>query len=151
MDDRKGKVVYFAHPMSHYDTDFEWECIDTIIHMLTPIGEDPTEGFIHIMNPNQKWLSTLYKRRLHAGDEDPFEIFREIATSCSMIVGVSFMNGDIGAGVAEEIKSCIEVGIPAYLIFLHAGQKLFMPVTNIDEYRILSRKDTRDRKEKGVM
>src|SRR5210317_890062 len=149
MDDRKGQVAYFAHPISHYDTDFEWECINIIIEMLTPIGEDPTDGFIHIMNPNQRWLSNLYQRRRADGNEDPFDIFRQIALSCDMIVGVTFYDGTIGAGVGEEMKTCIENGIPTYLIMIHEGKKLFIPVSDMSNYVILSREETRRKIKRG--
>lgn len=150
-DERKGKVVYFAHPIAHYDTDLEWECIETIIHMLTPIGEDPTDGFIHIMNPNQRWLSNLYIQRRDSGHKDPFDIFRQIASACDIIVGVTFMNGKIGAGVGEEMETCIKNGIPAYLIMLHEAQKLFLPISSMDNFVILSRDDTRAKIKRGEM
>lgn len=150
-DNRKGEVVYFAHPICHYDRDIEWECINIILEMLTPIGEDPTDGFIHIMNPNQRWLSNLYQRRLAEGEEDPFDIFRQIALSCDMIVGVTFADGTIGAGVGEEMKTCIEKGIPAYLIMLHDKRKLFIPVSNMDNYVILSRDETRKKIKRGFI
>lgn len=145
------RTAYFAHPISHYDDDIEWECIETIITMLTPVGKDVTEGWIHIMNPNQRWLSNLYERRLREMDEDPFDIFRQIAISCDVIVGVSFMDGSIGAGVAEEIKTCLLEGIPAYLIYINNGIKLFLPVSNIDNFKILSREETRAKTKEGII
>jgi hypothetical protein len=148
---KEGKVVYYAHPLSHYDTDFEWECVETILHMLTPIGEDPTEGYIHIMNPNQRWLSNLYKNRTNG--TDPFEIFREIVRSCNAIVGVTFFDGTLGSGVAEEMREGLRNGIPVYVIFIDDGKKLFMPVSDIamPGYRILSRVETRKKINDGEM
>ena len=151
MDDRKGQVVYFAHPICHYDKDIEWECINIIIEMLTPIGEDPSDGFTHIMNPNQRWLSNLYQRRRADGNEDPFDIFRQIALSCDMIVGVTFYDGTIGAGVGEEMKTGIEKGIPTYLIMIHEGMKLFIPVSEMSNYVILSREETRRKIKRGFI
>ncbi len=145
------KSVYFSHPMAHYNSDLEWECIEIIIGMLTPVGEDPTEGMISIMNPNQRWLSRLYLARKNAGDEDPFEIFREIARSCDIVVGVSFLDGCIGAGVAEECETALEDGKDVYLIFFNEGRKLFLPLSSLDPYEVLSREDTRSRTERGFM
>jgi hypothetical protein len=142
------KSIYFAHPMSHYDTDFEWECIDVIFTMLNPTG---TEGLISVMNPNQKWLSDLYKARKKSGDQDPFEIFREIARACDIIVGVTFMDGQIGAGVAEECRVGQESGKEVYLIFMHEGRKLLMPFLGLANYKVLTIEETRDRIYKGEM
>ena len=144
-------VVYFAHPLTHYDNDFEWECINTILTMLTPVCEDPTEGKIHIMNPNQKWLRNLYVSRRDNGHDNPFDIFRQIAKQCDTIVGVSFFDGSIGAGVSEEMNTCIKEGIPAYLIFINNGIKLFMPITSLNNFRVLSIVETREKTVIGAL
>jgi hypothetical protein len=153
MDDTiDRKTVYFSHPIAHYNTEFEWECIETIIMMLTPVGEDPTDGYIHIMNPNQKWLQNLYVTRRESGDDNPFEIFREIAISCDIVVGVTFFDGAIGAGVFEECRVALENNKDVYMIFINNGRKLFMPVTyNMSSYKVLSRKDTRQKTKDEVM
>lgn len=145
------KTVYFAHPLSHYDTDFEWECIETIIQMLTPVTEDPTEGYINIMNPNQQWLHNLYVARRESDDDNPFEIFREIAISCDIIVGVTFFDGAIGAGVYEEMRVCSANNKDVYLIFIDDGRKLFIPIINMSNYKVLSIEETHQRKVDGVM
>jgi len=140
--------IYFAHPIAHYNTEFEWECIDLIINALTPIGEDITDGGINIFNPNQKWLSKLYQKRKN---KDGFEIFREIVRCCDSIVGVTFMDGILGAGVAEELDTALAAEIPAYLIFVDNGKKYFMPVSDLKNYKILSIEETRKRIDNGVM
>ena len=150
------KTVYFAHPISHYNTEFEWECIETIYNMLMPIGADPTDGLISVMNPNQKWLSDLYQNRRSKdglADTDAFEIFREVARSCDMIVGVSFFDGALGTGVAEEMREGLRNDKEVYLLLIHDSKKLFFPVSDIamPGYKILSRKQTRLRKTNGVM
>ena len=149
--EREGKVVYFAHPIVHYDTDFEWECINVILTMLTPIDEDPSHGYIHIMNPNQRWLGNLYKQRRDAGHKDPFDIFRQIAKACDITVGCTFFDGVLGAGVAEECKTAQENGRECYLIFVHDDKKLFMPFSGLAGYKVLSRDETRERIDAGVM
>ncbi len=157
MDDIINKTVYFAHPISHYNTEFEWEAIEVIIHMLTPIGEDPTEGIIRVMNPNQKWLGGIYKARKEAGDVNPFEIFREIVKACDIVVGVTFFDGALGAGVAEECKIALESGKPVFLLYVHDGDwgegqiKLFIPFTGLGNYRVLTREETRARIDNGEM
>jgi hypothetical protein len=142
MDDRIRKV-YFAHPLVHYDEEIETECIFSILTML---GED-----IEIFNPNQSWLSDLYKARKKAGDEDPFEIFREIARVHDIIVGSTFLDGIIGAGVAEELMEGIRNGKDCYLIYIHKGVKLFLPFTSLDNYKTLDIGQTRKRTKLGEL
>ena len=150
MDD-KMKTVYFSHPISHYDTDIEWDCINTILIMLTPIGEDLSEPHIEIMNPNQKWLSNLYKNRKFKTETNPFGIFEEIAISCDIIVGVTFLDGTLGYGVYSEMRKGLEFDKPVYLIFLNDGIKLFMPVTDLSNYKVHSIEKTREKTERGDM
>lgn len=128
MDDRV-RTVYFAHPKVHYDEDIEEECIFSIIAML---GQD-----IAIFNPNLQWLNDLYVARKKAGDEDPFEIFREIARAHDIIVGATFMDGVIGAGVAAELMEGMKNGKDCYLIYINKGIKFFLPVTSLDNYQVL--------------
>jgi hypothetical protein len=145
------KAVYYSHPRTHYDTDLEWECINLIITALTPIGHDNSDGYIDVMNPNQKWLSKLYQKRKESGDNDPFEIFREIVRSCDIIVGTTFKDGTIGAGVAEECKVAQENKIDCYLIYLDYGKKLFMPFIGTEDYYIRTIEDTREKTRRGEM
>lgn len=145
------KSVYFAHPKAHYDTDFEIECIEVILHMLIPIGSNILEKKIEIFNPNQKILSKMYKERKDSGDSDPFELFREIARAADIVVGVTFFDGSIGAGVAEELIECLNNGKEAYLIFVDNGTKMFIPFINQNHYNILSIKETRERMNRGEM
>ena len=149
------KTVYFAHPIAHYDDEIEWTCIEIIMNLLTPNDRDVSDGYIDIMNPNQKWLHNMYVARKEEqcspGDKEPFEIFREIVRACDMVVGVTFFDGTLGAGVAEEMKVGLESGKEVYLIFFNQGIKFFLPVSNLDNYTILSREETRKRIDKGEM
>jgi hypothetical protein len=142
MDDRV-RSVYFAHPLVHYDEEIETECIFAIVSML---GED-----IAIFNPNQKWLSDLYKARKAANHKDPFGIFREIAKAHDIIVGATFMDGIIGAGVATELKEGVENNKDCYLIYINKGVKMFLPFTTLDNYQTLDIGQTRKRTKLGEL
>ena len=142
------KTVYFAHPMAHYDTDFEWECV-RIIHQMLNTSEEQTPN-IEIMNPNRKWLSSLYLNRKNSGDPDPFGIFREIVRGCDIIVGVSFFDGCIGAGVDEECLEGLRNGKKVFLISIKDGMKMFVPYHQA-KGKVLTREETRQRKIDKVM
>jgi hypothetical protein len=112
---------------------------------------DLTKPELEIMNPNQQWLSNVYKNRKIDNHPDPFNIFKEIASACNITVGCTFFDGSIGAGVANEMKSSLEEGKEVYLIFLHEGKKLFLPVTSLDNFKVLTIEETRERIRKGIM
>lgn len=145
------KTVYFAHPITHYNTDFEWECMDVILNMLTPVGEDITEGHVVITNPNQKWISDLYKSRKELGHPNPFGFFEEMAEAHDIIVGCTFFDGSVGSGVAKEMKTGLEKGKDVFMIFVCDGIKLFLPVSNMDLHKVLSLEETREKIKKGMM
>lgn len=145
-----NQCVYFAHTLSHYDTELEWECIETIMNMLMPIGKEPTmNSGITLMNPNQKWLHTLYMNKKKYNEVDPFSIFIDIALACDIVVGSTFLDGSIGAGVAKEMEAAIKNDMPTYILYLADGVKMFMPCLDIDNYQVLSRKETRRRIDAG--
>jgi len=143
MDDIK--TIYFSHPKVHYNEDIEMDCI-VIIGIMIDADED-----IEIMNPNQKWLSDLYMERKKAGDKNPFEIFREIARSCDIIVGVTYTDGVIGAGVHEELEEGLKAGKDVYLIYMNKYIKLFLPYASQNIYKVLSIAETSKRNKEGKM
>lgn len=145
------KTVYFAHPKAHYDTEFEMECVGLIFDMLIPIGSDVMDEHIQIFNPNQKILSAIYKARKEAGDRDPFALFREYARAADIVVGVSFFDGTIGAGVAEELTEALENDKEVYIIYVSNMRKVFMPVVSMTHYKTLSIAETRDKTMKEEM
>lgn len=142
-ENKKLTSVYYAHPISHYNTDFEWMCIEIIITMLTKIGEDLSEPSIEIMNPNQKWLSQVYQNRKAEGHEEPFGIFNEVVKGCDVVVGCTFFDGSIGAGVAKELETAQENDKDVYLIYVNGGTKLFMPLLGMSNYKVLTVEETR--------
>ena len=145
------KTVYFAHPKVHYNTEIEIECLDVIITMLNPAGSDITEGRIDITNPNQKWIGDLYQIKKDTGDPDPFQLFRDIAKAHDIVVGATFLDGTLGAGVAEECKEAYDNGKEVYLIMFHEGMKLFLPFTGFAGHVVLSIEETREKIKKGEL
>lgn len=150
------KTIYFAHPVTHYNKNIEIECIHIITTMLMPLEyADEVDDFdsigpeFEIMNPNQQWLQNVYQNRKKENHPDPFNIFREIASACDITVGCTFYDGILGAGVANEMKTALEDGKDVYLIFLDNGRKLFLPITSLDNFRILSIEETREKTKKG--
>ena len=131
-------IVYFAHALSHYNTDFEKEC-ESAIRRRFPDAD--------IFNPNQQIVQNLYENRKNSGHENPFGIFDEIVKACDYVVGVSFHDGVLGAGVGKECmigyKHCDDV-----LTLNHNFNfDYFFP----DSIKILSINETRQRIRDGVI
>jgi hypothetical protein len=148
MDDLM-KDVYIAHPKVHYNTDLEMKSIAIIAHMLSLNGLELQQ--LRIFNPNQAWLSKIYQERKANGDPDPFEIFREVARSCNIVVGITYLDGIIGAGVGEELNTAIKNGQEVYLLYLNESNVMFSPIKSLEEYGILSISETRKRNDEGRM
>ena len=149
----KMKTVYFAHPLSHYDEDIEYKCMEII---MTSFMNDEDEEQLYIFNPNDPVIDRLYKkRREDSHGPDPFSIFTELARACDYIVGACFTDGAIGYGVATELQVQIDDGKQVYLIFFDdefEGQKRFiMPVSSLSSFRVLNREETHQRNADGFI
>ena len=84
----KIKKIYYAHPVSLYDT--PRETIDlSILKYLWPDAE--------VYNPNSKLDQEKYK-------EYGMQWFLDRIEDCDLLVFRSFENGKIGAGVWKEIE-----------------------------------------------
>lgn len=150
------KTLYFAHPMSHYNEDIEYECMELIMHSFMPkLTPDDTEGDIYLFNPNDPVLDKLYNNRFENNHEDPFSIFKEIVAACDYAVGVCYTDGAIGCGVAAELQVHIDAGKTVYLIFFdpefNDRKKFIMPVSSLENFRVLNRDETRQRTEEGYI
>lgn len=82
------KKIYYAHPISIYDTPQEERDLD-LIKQLWPDAE--------IYNPNTKEDQLGYKR-------DGFDWFLNRVEECQLVVFRAFPDGKIGAGVWSEIN-----------------------------------------------
>ena len=103
------KLVYFAHPITHYNKVIEQRCLEIIEKEFD--GED-----FEIFNPNVTWLDRIYSKRKDDKHSNPFEIFTEIVAICDVVVGVSFMDGEIGAGVFKELQKAYDNDKETYII-----------------------------------
>jgi hypothetical protein len=154
MDDRGGimekRLVYFAHPMSHYDKEIEFDCLEFI---WCALGENDLHRKveIEIFNPNQLFVQR-HVERLREEGEEYFDFFREIVKSCDIVVMTSFLDGKIGAGVAEEGTVGAKYGKKVFLLYFDEdGNKMFESVDPIDLDEItLTIEETRERIRKGT-
>jgi hypothetical protein len=149
--EKKRVVVYFAHPISHYDTELENDCEEFIHNAFGQYSED-SKLDIDIVNPNTLFVQKHVDRLRAEGVEDYFDFFREMVKSCDIIVMTSFLDGKIGAGVAEEGTVAANYLKKVFLLYFDEdGIKMFKRVDpiNFDEL-ILSREETRKRIKAGV-
>jgi len=82
----KPKKVYYAHPISIYDTAQEKRDITLLEQM----------GF-EILNPNTPEYDASYKK-------GGMDIFKEAVENCDMLAFRAFPDGSIPAGIAKEIE-----------------------------------------------
>ena len=132
------KLVYFAHPVTHYNTKCENDCIrEILIEAPNFIGKD-----IELFNPNQIWLDRIYTKRKNNRHEDPFGIFTEITSICDGCIGVTFIDGKMGAGVFRECMKSYQEMKPTYIMNLKEGFKI---VSFSPSWESLSINETRER------
>ena len=113
----KIKKIYYAHPISLYDTPQEERDVATLKYLWPEAS---------IYNPNSKLDTAKYK-------EHGFEWFLDRVSDCDLIVFRSFPDGRIGSGVWKEINwADIQCGIPV------------MEIPMLMESRCLTVDDTRE-------
>lgn len=91
-----GMKVYFAHPITDYETGRERRALDGMV----------AQGW-QVENPNQPHHQEGYQR-------EGMEYFQRLAAACDALVFMRFPNGAIGAGVGKEIGAARGAGIPVY-------------------------------------
>ena len=124
------QLVYFAHPVTHYNTEMEVKCEKKIRDYI---------DYAEIFNPNQEWLQRVYDNRKKNGHETPFDIFKELAEACDITIGVAFMDGVLGAGVANECHRAYAAGKEVLVLFPSTmeivGFNTMLPSLSIKETR----------------
>jgi hypothetical protein len=124
------KLVYFAHPLTHYNTEMELKCERRIRDNF---------NYVEIFNPNQKWLQRVYNNRKKNGHKKPFDIFEELSEACDITVGVTFIDGVLGAGVAKECTRAYTTGKEVFILFPSTmemiGFNARLPSLSIEETR----------------
>ncbi len=92
----KAKLkVYYAHPLSLYDTTLEKSDIDT----LTALG-------FKVINPNDPSIERKFQKSQNFG------IFLDLVRSSDAIAFRSFAGGEISSGVVSEIRIASELNLP---------------------------------------
>lgn len=114
---KKVLVVYFAHAVSHYDTDLEERCIDTIeSHLINDYS--PNNDKYLVINPNNQLFQNIYYNRKVNNHPDRFSFFTEVVGGCDVVFGSTFLDGYIGKGVVAEMKTALELEKEVFLIDL---------------------------------
>jgi hypothetical protein len=84
--------IYFAHPMAHYNSAYEAECMAEIGRKFPGV---------EIVNPNHWTYQESYEK---AGGKG-MEFWNALAESCDMLVAVPFRDGEHGSGVWKEMEA----------------------------------------------
>lgn len=126
--------VYFAHPLSDYDTQFERRVL----------GFLEASGFA-VENPNQDKHERAYRTLRDHGnvsDSGAFAYFTRLVHGCDAIVFVRMPSGSVGAGVYKEGEEAAVHGMPVYEVRVDEhGMRLIqcdrspLPVLSIEETR----------------
>lgn len=124
------KRVYFAHPMSTYNTDLEQKCLERI-HKKFPDYE--------IVNPNG---------RVHqeACRLTSMEYFKLLVDYCDVVVALPYADGKYGAGVAYEMQMAFQRRKPVYRT---DGKSIALE--NFFKVRPLTIEETSKRNREGVL
>ena len=115
------KLVYYAHPVSDYDTD----------HEIAGIRMLEKAGFV-VLNPNNPATALEYKLAKVEDPDKAMEVFYRLIDRCDVLVFQSFEDNMISSGVSLEID---------YARF-HARPVFEMPYPNVLTERALTREET---------
>lgn len=119
------KKIYFAHPITDYNTEYEEDCIKAIKKMYESQFLD-----LQIVNPNSPEHEAYYSQY-------GMGYFIGLARGCDITVAVPFRDGAFGAGVAKELMAS------NLKLILEDGE--FRSGVNILDEKILTIQETRDR------
>ena len=152
--EKEIKLVYYAHPKSHYNTELEDDCMDFIYQVFGAFGELNPDIDIELFNPNQPMTQRVYRQRRSEDPDNAFDFFRRLAIASDYIVMTSFLDGAIGAGVAEEGIQAEQAGKRVFLLSftdLHGHIiKCIRQITTFEGLNILSIEETVERINNGI-
>jgi hypothetical protein len=137
-------LVYYAHPMSWYDTESERRDLA----VLSAHYEGAT-----IINPNSEHFRLLVEQAKQSNKTSMAPFIDFIARERPLVAYRRFLDGTIGAGVAKEVMEGLAQGGGAVELVNKGGQ------TWIDEFGvsrtifhdILSIEQTRERNKRGKL
>ncbi len=130
--------IYFAHPVNIYGEPLEDELAKLIANVLT--GGD----LFQVENPNQPCHQEgydEYARRLKESGTDHKGMnyfYDKILPNCSGCVGVPFLDGRFGLGVAGEMRWFIEREKPVSVAHPLSGRFLIRPISVMEGIAIMS-------------
>lgn len=97
--------VYYAHPMSIYDTKQEDRDMETLCKLgMTPVNPN---------NLHTEIICAQYRRELSA-ERIMEEVFKPMVQQCEALAFRAFPDGSISVGVAKEIQYAQEAGLPIF-------------------------------------
>jgi hypothetical protein len=144
------KRIYFAHPVSVYNTPLEKELIELIQYLFAVEVENPNQ--LH----HQKGYATFKEKYKNHPTKSGMTYFYEVVLpSCDSCVCQVYLDGKWGAGVAHEALFFLKKNLPIWIIdpnskkirSLSAEEK--ESITNNNPAIILSIEDTRLRTREG--
>lgn len=109
-----GKKVYYAHPITEYDTPVEAK-IEDKFESLCPDAR--------VTNPNQPEHSEGYKK-------EGWPYFDRLVKQHDAVVFTCHSDGTIGAGVFKEVDALLQRGCPG--VFADPRTEEFIPVDKDD-------------------
>jgi hypothetical protein len=132
-ESKERTKVYFAHPMSHYNSSLEKDCLRVIQEMLPNV---------EIVNPNRPEYQDGYLK------EGSFNYFLRIVQSCDAIAFVPYEDGEVGAGVFNELMTMLNKGGKIYQVT--DGWICPMMKQQVYDIRPLSITQTRQRNKENI-
>lgn len=128
-------IVYFAHPINTYFTEYEKQSLISIKEKF------PNS---HIINPGEENYQEQFKKYVDNNPKEYMGFFRDLVNQCSVIVYLPFKDGKIGAGVRYEIYHLNKMYDNIYEINPRNSSIKKVTMTHVDE-NTLSIDETRKR------
>ena len=99
--------IYFAHPITMYNTPEEYRCLVTIKNYFPELKN--VTNYPDLVNPNQKTFELAYKRL-------GMDLFLGLVDTCDIIVYSPFNDNTVGAGVVSEVSRAVDKNKKVYKI-----------------------------------
>ena len=132
--------VYYAHPMSWYDTFAETEDVVAL-----------EEAGHEVLNPNQQRYSDEVQRLRSKGlGHMVMEPFMRAVKECEAVAYRPFKDGRVGAGVAKEVLEAVALGYPVICLpFTQPDEGGISHLFELED--VLTIEETRERIRAGAL
>lgn len=108
------KRIYFAHPVNVYDTELEWQMLKVIQEAFPDVAiENPNQS--HHQIGYAEWKKRLEGDKTKQGGMSYY--YDVVLPECDSCVGMPFLDGKFGAGVAGEMKFFLNKNQSVFYIF----------------------------------